>query len=82
METICLEDRKFLTFKGATKVISATTTQAVVEVGDTNVVVGGSDIEVTKLDLENKIVCFNGNFNSLKYMKKAEKVGLIKRLFK
>ena len=82
MENICIEDRKKLSIIGATKVISSTTTQAVVEVDNCNVVIGGTNIEVTKLDLDNKEVVFSGAFSSLKYMKKAEKVGLIKRLFK
>jgi len=82
METICLEDRKKLIVKGATKVVSSTTNQAVVEIVDCNIIISGTNIEVTKLDLENKEVIFAGNINSFKYMKKAEKTGFIKRLFK
>ena len=82
METICLEDRKKLIVKGATKVVSSTTNQAVVEIGDCNIIISGTNIEVTKLDLENKEVIFAGNINSFKYIKKAEKTGFIKRLFK
>ena len=82
METICLEDRKKLIVKGATKVVSSTTNQAVVEIGDCNIIISGTNIEVTKLDLENKEVIFAGNINSFKYMKKAEKTSFIKRLFK
>ncbi len=82
METICIEDRKKLSLVGATKVISSTSTQAVVEIGSCNVVIAGTNIEVTKLDLDNKIVNFSGEFNSIKYTNKAEKTNLIKRLFK
>ena len=82
MESICIEDRKKLTIKGATKVISATDSQAVVEIGGSNVVISGTNIEVTKLDLDNKEVCFSGNINGLKYAQKTEKVNIIKRLFK
>lgn len=82
MENIYLEDRKKLVIKGASKVVSSTTTQAVIEVENSNLVVSGLNIEVTKLDLENKEVIFSGEFSSIKYLKKAEKVGLIKRLFK
>lgn len=82
MENICIEDRKKISIKGATKVISSTTTQAVIEVENCNLVIGGTNIEVTKLDLENKEVIFSGEFSTLKYLKKTEKVGLIKRLFK
>lgn len=82
MENICIEDRKKLTIVGATRVISATDTQAVVEIGGSNVVIAGTSLEVTKLDLDNKEVCFSGNINSLKYVQKLEKTNLIKRLFK
>ena len=82
MESICIEDRKKLTINGATKVISATDSQAVVEVGGSDVVITGTNIEVTKLDLDNKEVSFSGNINGLKYSQKTEKGSLLKRLFK
>jgi len=82
METIILEERKKISLTGATKVVSSTSTQAVVEVGGSNVVISGSNMEVTKLNLDNKEVIFSGNINSIKYMQKTEKTNLIKRLFK
>lgn len=82
METLCIEDRKKLILTGATKVISSTNTQAVVEIGDTNIVISGTNIEVTKLDLDNKTVTFSGNINSVKYTAKTEKTSLLKRMFK
>ena len=82
MESINIEDRKKITLIGATKVNTCTNTQAVVEIGDTNVVISGNNIEVTKLNLDNKEVIFAGNIVAVKYMQKTEKVGLIKRLFK
>ena len=82
MESLCIEDRKKLILTGATKVISSTSSQAVVEVGDTNIVISGTNIEVTKLDLDNKTVTFSGNINSVKYTAKTEKTSLLKRMFK
>lgn len=82
MESLCIEDRKKLILTGATKVISSTSTQAVVEVGDTNIVISGTNIEVTKLDLDNKTVTCSGNINSVKYTAKTEKTSLLKRMFK
>ncbi len=82
MEQITIENRKKLDITGATKMLSSTGTQAVVEVGDCNVIISGTNIEITKLDLENKQVSFNGDINAIKYSRKAEKVGLVKRLFK
>ncbi|MDE6583457.1 MAG: hypothetical protein K2K31_02270 [Clostridia bacterium] len=82
MESILIENRKKLDITGATKMLSSTGTQAVVEVGDCNVIITGTNIEITKLDLDNKQVSFNGDINSVKYNRKTEKVGLVKRLFR
>lgn len=82
MESITIEDRKKLSILGATKMVSSTQTQAVVEVGGSNVVISGTNIEVTKLDLENKQVHFSGSFSGVRYVQKTEKVGLMKRIFK
>lgn len=82
MENICIEDRKKITITGATKIISSTSNQAIVEVSNSNLIISGTNIEVIKLDLENKEVIFSGDITSLKYSKKPEKIGLIKRIFK
>ena len=82
MESITIEDRKKLSLSGATKVISSTSTQAVVEIGNCNVVISGTNIEVTKLDLDNKLVNFTGEINGIKYANKTVKTNLIKRIFK
>lgn len=82
MESISIEDRKKITLMGATKVVSSTNSQAVVEVGGSNIVISGNNIEVTKLDLENKEVMFSGEIVGVKYIHKTEKTNIIKRLFK
>ena len=82
MESIFIEDRKKLTLMGATKVVSSTNTQAVVEVAGSNVVLSGSNIEVIKLDLDNKQVVFSGNVTAVKYVQKGDKTPILKRLFK
>ena len=82
MESLCIEDRKRLILTGATKIVSSTNTQAVVEVGDTNIVISGTNIEVTKLHLDNKTVTFSGNINAVKDTAKTEKISLVKRMFK
>lgn len=82
MERIIIDDRKSIIINGATKVISTTQTQAIVEIEDTNLLVSGTNIEVTKLDLNNKEVEFAGNINSVKYLSKTEKTPILKRIFK
>lgn len=82
MQSILLEDRTKLTIKGATKVLSSTNNQAIVELQEQNLVISGQNIEITNLNLENGEVVFNGEINSIKYSPKNEKKNIIKRLFK
>lgn len=82
MQSIYLEDRKKLIVKGATKIVSSTTSQAVVELSDTTIVISGNNLEITNLNLENHEVSFAGTVNSIKYTQKAEKKSLLKKLFK
>lgn len=82
MQSVTLEDRKKLIVTGATKIVSSTNNQAVVEVGEETLVVLGSNLEITNLNLENKEVGFAGIVNSIKYIQKTEKKSFIKRLFK
>lgn len=82
MQSIILEDRKKLSIIGATKVESSTESQAVVELDQESLVILGSQLEITKLNLENKEVIFSGNINSIKFSQKNEKKSLLKRIFK
>lgn len=82
MELITIENRAEITLKGATKMISSTETQSIVEVGDCNIIITGQKLEITKLDLENKEVNIKGIINSLKYSQKTEKTNIFKRIFK
>ena len=82
MENITIENRALMTITGATKMLSSTETQSVVEVGDCNIIITGQKLEITKLDLENKEVNIKGIINSLKYSIKNEKNNIFKRLLK
>lgn len=72
----------FLQIKGATKVASSTISQAVIETGESEIIVLGQNIEVKKLNLDDKEVCLSGNFSQLKFNSHTAKVPLIKRIFK
>lgn len=82
MNTITLDNQNYLTILGATKVTSSTPTQTVVEQGETSIIITGGDLEIKKLDLENKEVSIAGKINNLKFTTKSEKVPLMKRIFK
>ncbi len=71
-----------LQIKGATKIVSSTTSQAVVETADSTIVVTGQNIEVKRLNLDEQDVCLSGTFSQLKFNSSAVKVPLLKRIFK
>ncbi len=71
-----------LQIKGATKIVSSTTSQAVVETADSTIVVTGQNIEVKRLNLDEQDVCLSGTFSQFKFNSSAVKVPLLKRIFK
>ena len=82
MQSILLEDKTKLTVKGATKILSSTSNQAIIQLHEQNLIVLGQNIEITKLNLEENEVIFNGEINLIKYSSKNDKKNIIKRLFK
>lgn len=82
MNTITLENNNFLTILGATKVVSSTPTQTAIEQGETLIVITGNELEIKKLDLDGKEVSLAGQIANLKFTDKAQKVPLMKRIFK
>lgn len=81
-ESILIEDRKKIIIKGAVKVKTCTQNFAVVETQECVATISGSEIEVVKLDLENKEVVFSGNISSIKFSSQKEKSSFFKRIFK
>ena len=82
-ESLLIENSESVKVLGATRVISSTQNQGVVETKDSVIVISGSDIEVKKLDLENGEVSFHGKINSIKFSNgQGAKVPLLKRIFK
>ena len=55
MQSILIENQTQTTITGATKILSSTNTQAVVELSNNTLVLTGNNIEITKLDLENNL---------------------------
>lgn len=81
-ELVSIENQNLIVVKGATKVCSATQNQAVVLCDETTIVITGNEMEVKKLDLDNKEVCFSGKINNVKFSNKSEKQPFLKRIFK
>ena len=81
-EKVTILDRKEIEILGATRVIASTAKEAVSEIEGGIMTVSGNNLEVTKLDLDNREVKFSGQINNVKFSDKREKVGLLKRIFK
>lgn len=72
-----------LHIKGATKIISSTQTQAVVETSESGIIITGTEIEVKKLNLDEQEVIIGGKFTNLKLGSlNTKKTPLLKRIFK
>ena len=72
-----------LEIKGATKVLSSTQTQAIVEADQKCFILSGNNIEVKQLNLDECVVCFYGDWSSIKIgCSKKEKPPFLKRIFK
>lgn len=83
MEHILHLEGNVLQIKGATRVVSTTATQAVVETEEKGIVITGNGIEVKKLNLEEKEVCLQGEFSLIKFSApQGKKPPLLKRIFK
>ena len=79
---ITIENQNNISINGATKVSSSTASQAVVEASETTIIISGSELEVKKLDLDNKEVSFAGKITNLRFTGKSEKQPFLKRIFK
>ena len=81
MNLLHLEGRALL-LQGLTKVVSSSQSQAVVQCGDSLIVLTGGNIEVKKLELEKGEVCLEGDFVNIKLSAQREKQSFLKRIFK
>ncbi len=82
-ELITIENSSSISINGATKVVSSTQNQGIVETKENTIIITGSELEVRKLDLENCEVSFIGKITNIKFTSLGgNKVPLLKRLFK
>ncbi len=78
---LTLTNRNNLTLTGVEKVISIKPDMVQLNSNNGNVVITGQNIEVTKLDLEQKNLELAGKFDSIKYLDN-NKTPFIKKIFK
>ncbi len=79
---ITLFNRSRLTLTGVTRVISITPSAISVEAYGSGLIVFGSDMLVTKLDVESGNIEATGVFDAIKYTSTKAKGGLLKRILK
>lgn len=78
---ILLQNKKSLTMTGVTRVDSTNETGVSVMIGDTPLDIVGTDIHISKLDVEKGVIELDGDINTIKYNQKS-KGNFVKRLFK
>lgn len=72
-----------LSLSGATKIVSSSQNQVVIEMADGGVLLTGSDIEVKSLNLDEGIIELSGKFSMIKFgITTGKKTPLLKRIFK
>lgn len=83
IECLTIENYEKVELKGATKVVSATTNQAVVETASKTIVISGENLEITRLDLDNQLICLSGKIANVKFSTSSgQKPSFLKRIFK
>lgn len=78
-EFLSLENRKKLHISNIEEVTSSSDTHLEIKLKDTGLSIGGTNINITKLDTETKILEADGNFNKIIYGKESN---LLRRIFK
>lgn len=82
-ELITIENSSSITINGATKVVSSTQNQAIVETKENTIIITGTGLEVRKLDLDNCEVSFLGKITNIKFTALGgSKTPFLKRIFK
>lgn len=78
-ENLSLISRKDLKLEGIVEVLATSDTLINLKLKDSPLTIIGTNISITKLDIDQGILEATGNFESIKYSKSA---GFFKRLFK
>ncbi len=81
-EIINIDNQKSMSIRGVEKIVSSTPTQSVVQTSLSKIVITGNNLEVKKLDIENKDAIIEGEIYNIKFNKKNEKKSLLRRIFK
>lgn len=78
--TITLTNQTNLFLTGVTKVFNVCPNEIIVELGGKKLIIYGSNMEIQRVDLENKILIVDGIVTCIKYSQKKQ--SFFKRVFK
>ena len=78
-ENLILTNRKSLQLQGITEVIATSESNLYLKLKNTNLQITGSNITITKLDVEKGNLEANGNFDTIKY---GNSSGFLRKIFK
>ena len=77
---IILNHRKQISLSGVEEVFNSNESCIILKISGSKLQLNGSNISISKLDIENKILEATGFFNCIKFYEKQE--GLFKKFFK
>ena len=78
-ENLILTNRKSLQLQGITEVVATSESNLYLKLKNTNLQITGSNITITKLDVEKGNLEANGNFDTIKY---GNSSGFLRKIFK
>jgi len=79
---VLLINKKNITLTGITKVESINETSAVLFVQKEQLIISGSQMHISKLDVQKGVVELEGEIESFKYSNSKVKTNVLKKLFK
>lgn len=80
--TITLQNRKSLSLTGVEKVYEASENKVQVRVAGSDLMVAGSELTITKIDVDAGLLDLVGKVNELKFLGENNKQNIFKRIFK
>ena len=78
-ETLILDKRKSIKISGIAEILNSSETNIVAKLKDTNLLISGNNIHITKLDINIGLLEADGDFLCIKYGKQSN---IFRKIFK
>lgn len=79
---VIIDNRRKITLTGITKALSANATNVLLQQNQSKILVNGTNLHLSKLDVEQGAVEIEGEINGVKYLNNSSPEGFFKRIFK